>query len=229
MLFFGLMAIGIVFTFIGMYLSGTLRRKFTKYGKMGISNGMSGAEIAATMLADSGITDVKITQVQGQLTDHYNPLTKTVNLSHDVYHGRSVAAAAVAAHECGHAVQHATSYSMLQLRSSLVPVVNFAAGIQRYIFLLGIGMMGFMGSDVFLLVALVIFGITALFSLVTLPVEFDASNRALVWLDNTGIASGAEYDGAKDALKWAAMTYVSAALAALLQFLYLLFMFLGRD
>ncbi|MEZ4919219.1 MAG: zinc metallopeptidase [Saprospiraceae bacterium] len=224
----GLFAISIVFTVIGTYLSSKLRNKFAKYSQMGLGNGMSGAEVAATMLQDYGITDVKITQVQGQLTDHYNPTNKTVNLSYDVYHGRSVAAAAVASHECGHAVQHATAYSMLQLRSGLVPVVNIAASLQQYLFMFGLGLMYVTNSPIFMYLALGIFGVTALFSLVTLPVEFDASNRALAWLNNSGVATGAQYDGAKDALKWAAMTYVSAALAALLQFLYLLMMFMGR-
>lgn len=226
----GLMLISIVFAVIGFAISGVLKSKFRKYSEVGLSNGMTGAEVAAAMLKYNQIYDVHITQVEGQLTDHYNPQDKTVNLSHDVYYGRSVAAAAVAAHECGHAVQHATAYSFLQMRSSLVPVVNIASNLQQYLFLLGFAGIGFFKSPILLIIALVAFGVTTLFSLITLPVEFDASRRALVWLDGSGFARGAEYDGAKDALTWAAMTYVSAALAALVQFLYLLWMLVGsRD
>ncbi len=224
----GIIFISIVFTVIGMILSGTLRSKFTKYSQVPITNGMSGADIAATMLRHYGIQDVQITQVDGQLTDHYNPANKTVNLSYDVYHGRNVSAAAVAAHECGHAVQHATAYSMLQLRSGLVPIVNIAASLQQYLFMLGLVSMSTMKSPIIMYAVLFVFGLTCLFSLITLPVEFDASRRALAWLDTSGVARGEQYDGAKDALFWAAMTYVAAALAALLQFLYLLMRFLGN-
>ncbi|MCC7244700.1 MAG: zinc metallopeptidase [Saprospiraceae bacterium] len=225
-----LLLISLVFMGIGFILSSVLKSKFRRYSEVGLQNGMSGAEVAATMLRHYGLNDVNITQVDGQLTDHYNPADRTVNLSYDVYHGRSVAAAAVASHECGHAVQHATQYSFLQMRSQMVPIVNFAAGIQQYLFMFGLAGMGMMKSPILLIIALVAFGITTLFSLVTLPVEFDASRRALAWLDESGFARGAEYDGAKDALTWAAMTYVSAALAALVQFLYLLWSLLGsRD
>lgn len=223
-----LILISIVFMVIGFILSNVLKSKFRKYSQVPLSNGMSGAEVAAAMLKYNQIYDVNITQVDGQLTDHYNPQDKTVNLSYDVYHGRSVASAAVAAHECGHAVQHATAYSFLQMRSSLVPVVNIAASLQQYLFMFGIAGLGMFKSPILLIIALVAFGITTLFSLITLPVEFDASHRALIWLDGSGFARGQEYAGAKDALTWAAMTYVSAALAALVQFLYLLFMLLGR-
>ncbi len=225
-----LIIISVVFMIIGFILSSVLKGKFNKYAQVPLTNGMSGAEVAATMLRHYGIGDVKITQVEGQLTDHYNPADHTVNLSYDVYHGRNVAAAAVAAHECGHAVQHATQYSFLQMRSQLVPVVNIAASLQQYLFMFGIAGIGFFKSPILLIIALVAFGITTLFSLITLPVEFDASRRALVWLNESGFARGREYDGAKDALTWAAMTYVSAALAALVQFLYLLWALLGsRD
>ncbi len=227
-MYMGLMIISLVFTGIGMYLSGQLKRKFAKYSQVPVASGMSGAEIAEKMLRDNGINDVKVTHVQGQLTDHYNPATKTVNLSTDVFNGRNVAAAAVAAHECGHAVQHATSYSMLQLRSALVPVVSFSAKIQQYLFMLGFVMMGTLGNKLFLMIAIAAFAGTTLFSLVTLPVEFDASNRALAWLERSRIAVGREHDGAKDALKWAALTYVAAALAALVQLLYLVSLFMGR-
>ena len=226
----GLIIISVIFMIIGFILSSRLKSKFRHYAQIPLQNGMSGAEVAAAMLKYNQIYDVKITQVDGELTDHYNPSDHTVNLSHDVYHGRSIAAAAVAAHECGHAVQHATAYNFLQMRSSLVPVVNIAAGLQQYLFMFGIAGMGFFKSPILLIIALIAFGVTTLFSLITLPVEFDASNRALVWLDGSGFARGAEYDGAKDALTWAAMTYVSAALAALVQFMYLLWALLGsRD
>ncbi len=225
-----LLLISLIFMGIGYILSSVLKSKFRRYSEVGLHNGMSGAEVAATMLRHYGLNDVNITQVDGQLTDHYNPADRTVNLSYDVYHGRNVAAAAVASHECGHAVQHATQYNFLQMRSQMVPIVNFAAGIQQYLFMFGLAGMGMMKSPILLIIALVAFGITTLFSLVTLPVEFDASRRALAWLDESGFARGTEYDGAKDALTWAAMTYVSAALAALVQFLYLLWSLLGsRD
>jgi len=225
-----LLIISLLFMGIGFILSNVLKSKFRKYSEVPLTNGMSGAQVAAAMLKHYGIYDVQVTHVDGQLTDHYNPQDKTVNLSQDVYHGRSVAAAAVAAHECGHAVQHATAYSFLQMRSSLVPVVNIAASLQQYLFMFGLAGIGFFKSPILLIIALVAFGITTVFSLITLPVEFDASRRALAWLDNSGFARGQEYDGAKDALTWAAMTYVSAALAALVQFLYLLWALLGsRD
>ena len=226
----GIFIISIIFTVIGFILSSVLRSKFSRYSQVPLQNGMSGAEVAQAMLRHYGIFDVQITQVLGQLTDHYNPQNKTVNLSPEVYSGRNVAAAAVAAHECGHAVQHATAYNFLQMRSSLVPVVNIAASVQQYLFMFGLVGMSLMKSPIIMIIVLIAFGVTALFSLITLPVEFDASKRALAWLDSSGFARGAEYTGAKDALTWAAMTYVSAALAALIQFLYLLMRFLGsRD
>lgn len=200
-----LILISIVFTVIGMILSGILRSKFNRYSQMPLTNGMSGADVAATMLRHYGIHDVQVTHVDGQLTDHYNPANKTVNLSQDVYHGRNVAAAAVAAHECGHAVQHATAYSMLQLRSALVPIVNIAASLQQYLFMMALVGMSMFNNKYILLAVLVVFGITCFFSLVTLPVEFDASRRALAWLDTSGVTRGVQYDGAKDALFWAAI------------------------
>lgn len=223
-----LIFISIVFMVIGYILNSVLKSKFKKYAQMPLTNGMSGAQVAAAMLRHYGIGDVQITHVEGQLTDHYNPANQTVNLSTDVYNGHSVAAAAVAAHECGHAVQHATQYTFLQMRSQLVPVVTIAASLQQYVFMLGFAGMAFFKSPIFLIVALVVFGITALFSLITLPVEFDASRRALAWLDESGFARGQEYAGAKDALTWAAMTYVSAAMAALVQFMYLLWALVGN-
>jgi len=223
-----LLFISILFAVLGAIVSGILKRKFNHYSGVPLSKGQTGAEVAAAMLRYNQIYDVKITQIDGQLTDHYNPQDKTVNLSYDVYYGRNVAAAAVAAHECGHAVQHATAYSFLQMRSNMVPIVNIAASLQQYLFMAALVGMSMFKSPLLMIVALIAFGVTTLFSLVTLPVEFDASNRALVWLEGSNFAVGAEHDGAKDALKWAAMTYVTAALGALVQFVYLLMSFLGN-
>ena len=205
-----------------MIISSRLKSKFNKYSQIPLHSGKSGAETARDMLDHFGIMDVKIVMGQGMLTDHYNPLTKTVNLSPDVYQGRSIASAAVAAHECGHAVQHAKSYAFLKMRSAMVPVVKIASSAQQFLLLAAFVAAGSFHNYTLMFITVIAFGITALFSLVTLPVEFDASNRALVWLKDTGYASGNEYEGAKDALKWAAMTYVVAALSALVMFLYLL-------
>jgi len=210
------------FSVVGMVISMRLRSKFNHYSQVGLRNGMSGAEIAEAMLRHYNIQNVRITEGQGFLSDHYNPMNKTVNLSPEVYHGRSVAAAAVAAHECGHAVQHANAYAMLQVRSALVPIVNIAANLQQYLLLFALGAFGIQGGQTLLLITVIVFGITTLFSLVTLPVEFDASRRALVWLDQSNVARGEELKGAKDALWWAAMTYVAAALSALVTLLYLI-------
>lgn len=219
-----------IFTAIGWMVSSRLKSKFAKYSKVGLSNGMSGAEVAHKMLDYYNITDVKIVQGRGRLTDHYNPRTKTVSLSPEVYQGRSVAAAAVAAHECGHVVQHATAYNMLTMRSNLVPIVQFSSSIQQMLFFgVIVGMGSGLGGNLLMMILVATFGVTALFSLVTLPVEFDASKRALAWLDNTGTVQGMEYDGAKDALWWAAMTYVAQALGALVMFLYFLLSMLNND
>ena len=227
---YGLIIISVVFGLIGSIISGRLKSKFSKYSQVPTSSGLSGKEVAERMLQYYNIYDVQITQGQGRLTDHYNPKTKTVNLSPEVYGGRSVAAAAVAAHEVGHAVQHAEAYSMLQFRSAIVPIVQVSSKVQQFLFMFGFALVGAMNNGIFLLVAVAAFAITALFSVVTLPVEFDASKRALAWLDNSNVTRGVEYDGAKDALWWAAMTYVVGALAAVAQLLYLLMMFLGsRD
>jgi uncharacterized protein len=226
----GLMIIGGIASLAGMYISSRLKSKFDGYSQVGLRNNMSGKEIAETMLRHYGIYDVKVQLAEGYLTDHYNPMDKTVNLSEPVFNARSVAAAAVSAHECGHAVQHAEGYAALKFRSAIVPIVNFSSKIQQYIFMASMVAMG-MGSGmgkIMLLITLVIFGITALFSLVTLPVEFDASNRALAWLESSNTTMPQELAGAKDALWWAAMTYVSAALAALASFLYLLMEFNRR-
>ena len=187
---------------------------------------MSGREIAEKMLYDHGIHDVKVTSVDGQLTDHYNPLNKTVNLSAEVYQGRNAAAAAVAAHECGHAVQHAVAYYWLGLRSALVPVVSVSSRFVMWILLLGVLMINAFPS--LLLVGIGIFSLTTLFSIITLPVEYDASNRALAWIDRKGIVTAREHEMSKDALKWAARTYVVAALASIATLLYYISIFMGR-
>lgn len=221
----------IAFTLIGMAVSSRLKSKFRAYSEVPTSSGLSGAEIAQKMLNDNRIYDVKITSVEGELTDHYNPENKTINLSREVYSGRSVSAAAVAAHETGHALQHATAYSMLQFRSAMVPIVSISSKLMNVIFILGfVGVfaMGF-GQTLFLLI-IVAQAVITLFSLVTLPVEYDASNRALAWLNDSGIARGSEYDKAADALKWAARTYLVATLAAVSQLLYFVLSFMGgRD
>ncbi len=207
-------------------VSASLKNKFGRYSKIPVDNGMTGAEVALKMLQDNGIFNVTVEQVEGQLTDHYNPVNKTVNLSRDVYYGNSIAAAAVAAHECGHAVQHATNYSFLQLRSNLVPAVNFASNLMPWILLAGI-----FSIHVFpqlMLIGIILYAITTLFSFVTLPVEIDASQRAIAWLSATGITSGERKSQAQDALKAAAYTYVVAALASLATLIYYIFMFLGN-
>lgn len=214
-----------VMSMVGMYISGRLKSKFNYYSQIGLRSGKSGQEIAKEMLEYYGIPDVRVVEGEGFLSDHYNPATKTVSLSPDVYRGRSVAAAAVAAHECGHAVQHDTSYSMLELRSSLVPFVKYASAAQQWLLIMALMMLGTIPQ--LLLVVIIAFAVTTAFSFVTLPVEFDASKRALAWLDETGVTQGEEYDGAKDALWWAAMTYVSAALASLVTLLYLVMRYAG--
>ena len=219
-----------VFSVVGMIVSGKLKSTFNKYGKVGLQNGMTGKEVAKAMLDHYGIHDVKIVPGRGSLTDHYNPMTKTIALSEPVFNSRSISAAAVAAHECGHAVQHATAYPMLTMRSTLVPIVQFSSKVQQFLFMgmmIGLGS-GLMNSTLGLGLITATFGLTALFSLVTLPVEFDASNRALAYLDASGITEGAEYDGAKDALWWAAMTYVVKALSSLAMVLYLLMRYGNR-
>lgn len=222
----------IFFFILSLAVSNRLKSKFRKYSQIPIQSGLSGREIAELMLRDHQIYDVAVTSVDGQLTDHYNPANKTVNLSPDVYHGRSAASAAVAAHECGHAVQHATAYSFLQFRSAMVPVQNISGNILNFIMLASIFGGGFllgMGwSNVILIVIACQFVIT-LFTLVTLPVEFDASNRALAWINERNIVTPQEHDMSKDALKWAAMTYVVAALGAVTTLLYYVMMFAGGD
>jgi hypothetical protein len=219
-----------VVTLVGWLVGKRLKSKFAHYSKIGIRSGLNGKEVAEKMLSHYGIQGVQVVMGQGFLSDHYNPSNKTVALSPEVYNGRSIAAAAVAAHECGHAVQHDTAYAMLTLRSKLVPAVQFSSGIQQYLFMAVIfGLGAGIGGNVLMLVLVATFGLTALFSLVTLPVEFDASNRALAWLDDSGFMYGEEHDGAKDALWWAAMTYVAQALGALVMFLYFLLRFMGSN
>lgn len=219
---------GILFL-VGMAVSGTLKRKFKEYGEMPLSEGLSGKEVAERMLHENGIYDVRVVSANGFLSDHYNPADKTVNLSPDVYSGRSIASAAVAAHECGHAVQHATAYSMLQLRSQLVPVVQISTTLSQWLIIAGIGFMGFGGGNqTLLLIGIALFSLSTVFSLVTLPVEYDASARALKWMDATGLTTRNEHDKAADALKWAARTYVVAAVSSVANLLYYILIFLNR-
>lgn len=215
---------GIMFL-LGMYVSNRLKSKFKEYSMVPLGSGMSGREVAEKMLRDNGIHDVSVISTSGMLTDHYNPGNKTVNLSDDVYGSNSIAAAAVAAHECGHAVQHATGYSMLQFRSKMVPVVNISSRLSQWVILAGLGFLAGRSNPTILLVGIGLFAISTLFSLVTLPVEYDASNRALKWLESTGITSGAEHDKAQDALKWAARTYVVAAVSSIATLLYYILLY----
>ena len=226
----GIMLISLIFMGLGALAQGRLKSKFSHYSKVPTSSGMSGAEIAKKMLIDNGIFDVEIISTPGFLSDHYNPTNKTINLSADVYEGRTVAAAAVAAHECGHAVQHATAYSMLQMRSKMVPAVKIGTNFGQYVLMIGAGMFfGGGGNQTILLIGIGLFAITTLFSLITLPVEFDASNRTLKWLDNAKIMNGEEHAGAKDALKWAAMTYVIAAVSSVVMLLYYISIYMSRS
>jgi len=216
------------FALLSWIVSSVLRAKFKKYSKIPLDNGMSGKEIVERMLLYNGITDVKVGSVKGQLTDHYNPVTKTINLSPEVYNGRNVAAAAVAAHECGHAVQHADSYAWLGLRSKLVPVVTFASRWMTWVILGGILLINVFPS--LLLIGIGLYALTTLFSFVTLPVEINASKRALAWLSASGITSYQNHDKAESALKWAAYTYVVAALGSLATLVYYIMIFMGaRD
>ncbi|MBO4233849.1 zinc metallopeptidase [Riemerella anatipestifer] len=217
-----------IITLVSWLVSARLKSKFNHYSKVILSNGLSGKEVAEKMLRDNGIHDVQVVSIPGQLTDHYNPMNKTVNLSEAVYMQRNAAAAAVAAHECGHAVQHAVGYSMLQLRSKLVPIVNISSNLLRFILIGGIAVMAASGNKTLLAVGVGLFAITTLFAFVTLPVEYDASNRALKWLKSTGTVTTQEYAGAEDSLKWAARTYVVAALGSLAQLIYFASMLMER-
>jgi len=222
----GAYLIGIVMMLVSWLVGQQLKSRFEKYSRTPLSNGMSGKEVAERMLADHGISNVKVTSVPGQLTDHYNPANRTVNLSEPVYHARNAAAAAVAAHECGHAVQHATAYSWLQMRSKLVPVVSVTSRFMQWILLGGILLIN--SFPELLLFGIVLFATTTLFSIVTLPVEYDASNRALAWIKRNGIVNNSEYAMSADALKWAARTYLVAALASIGTLLYYVMIFLNR-
>ena len=214
---------------VSMIVQWRFKNKFKKYSEEPLSSGLTGRDVAQQMLNDHGIHDVEIISVEGQLTDHYNPANRTVNLSPEVYHGRSIASAAVAAHECGHAVQHAKAYSWLQFRSAMVPMVSVASRMVTWVLMIGVLLAAFSGNIWVLAIGVGALAITTIFSFVTLPVEFDASRRALAWLDSKNIThSSSEHDGAKDALWWAAMTYVVAALSSLVTLLYYASMLMGR-
>ena len=215
----------ILFMVVGGFVSSRLKSKFKKYSKIPTSSGMSGKEIAQKMLDDHNINDVRIISVAGKLTDHYNPQDRTINLSADVYNGRHVSAAAVAAHECGHAIQHATSYQWLQMRSQMVPAVSFSSKLMNIIMILGLigaGVLKMFPFSTIIMVFVILQAVVTLFTLITLPVEFDASRRALIWLKDSNISSNEEITYSEDALKWAASTYVVAALAAAAYLLYYL-------
>lgn len=220
----------VVFAILGFVVSSRLKSKFKKYSQTPLQANLSGAEIAKLMLADNNIHDVQVVCVEGQLTDHYNPMNKTVNLSPDVYYGRNAAATAVAAHECGHAVQHATSYTWLNLRSAMVPVQNISGKILNVVLIASL-FGGFALGLPYPVIGYIVVGsysVMTLFTLVTLPVEFDASNRALAWVQSRNVVTRQEYDMSKDALHWAAMTYVVAALASLATLAYYIFIFFGN-
>ena len=211
---------------VSFLVSSTLKRRFNEYSQIPIR--MTGAQVAEAMLSQNGIHDVRVISTPGQLTDHYDPTKKTVNLSENVYGMNTVAAAAVAAHECGHAVQHQQAYIWLGFRSKMVPAVQFSSNLLNYIMIASLLGVGLMGNMMFLWIWIGLFAVTTLFAFVTLPVEFDASRRALVWMESSGIASSIEHDRAKNALFWAAMTYTAAAIGSLAQLLYFLMMALGR-
>ncbi|MCC8360956.1 MULTISPECIES: zinc metallopeptidase [Salinimicrobium] len=222
---------GLIFL-VSLYVSNKLKSKFKHYSKVHLQNGMSGREIAEKMLRDNGINDVKVISTPGQLTDHYNPSKKTVNLSEAVYTQRNAAAAAVAAHECGHAIQHANAYSWLQMRSQLVPVVSVASKFSQWAIFGGLILMTMVSVGIgqtVLLVGIIMYAMGTLFSFITLPVEYDASKRALVWLETGNMLNSQEHKAAEDSLKWAARTYVVAAIGSLATLLYFVSIYLGRD
>ena len=226
---FGILAISLFFMAIGFLVQTRLKSKFKEYGRQPLLSGLTGKEVAEKMLRENGIYDVQVVSVDGFLSDHYNPMNKTVNLSPDVYNSNSIAAAAVAAHECGHAVQHATAYQWLMLRSRLVPIVQVSTTLSQWILAIGVGILGFGGGNpTVLLIGILLFAVSTIFSVITLPVEFDASNRALAWLEHTNVTNSAEYPGAKDALKWAAATYVVAALASIAMLVQYILIYMGR-
>ena len=224
-----IMLVSLVFIGISMLISMVLKSRFAAYGKIPLSARLTGKEVAEKMLRENGIYDVKVVSVEGFLSDHYNPVNKTINLSPEVYNNYSVSAAAVAAHETGHAVQHATAYAWLNLRSKLVPAVQFSSAIVNWVLLIGV-VFAASGNTTLLLVGIFLFAATVIFSLITLPVEFDASRRALAWLQHTNVTNSQEYPKAKNALKWAALTYVVAALAAVATLVQYIMIYLGaRD
>ncbi|WP_439479613.1 zinc metallopeptidase [Chryseobacterium aquaticum] len=212
---------------VSWFVSSRLKSKFEYYSNVHLRNGLSGKEVAEKMLRDNGINDVQVISVPGQLTDHYNPADKTVNLSEGVYMQRNAAAAAVAAHECGHAVQHAVGYSMLQLRSKLVPIVSISSNLMQFVIMGGIVLMAMSGNKIVLLIGVIMFALTTLFAFITLPVEYDASNRAMKWLKDTGTVTSEEFVGVKDSLTWAARTYLVAAIGSLAQLLYFVSLLMG--
>jgi len=222
----GSFVIFIAFALASWYISNQLKRRFAAYSLIPTANGMSGKDVVQKMLRDHGIQGVTIESVEGKLTDHYNPANKTINLSEEVYYGKSVAAAAVAAHECGHALQHATAYQWLGLRSSLVPAVSFTSKWMQWVLLAGILLINTFPA--ILLAGIVLFAVTTLFSFITLPVEMNASNRALAWIGTSGATSSQTQLQAEDALKWAGYTYLIAALGSLATLLYYIMIFLGR-
>jgi uncharacterized protein len=219
--------VSLLFVGISIVVSMILKGKFATYGKIPLASRLTGKEVAEKMLRENGIFDVQVVSVNGFLSDHYNPLTKTINLSPEVFGNYSVSAAAVAAHETGHAVQHATSYTWLNLRSKLVPAVQFSSSIVNIILIIGL-FMAYSGNTTLLLVGIALLAVTVVFSLITLPVEFDASRRALAWLSHTNVTNAEEFPKAKDALKWAALTYVVAAMAAVVNLLQYIMIFLGQ-
>jgi Zn-dependent membrane protease YugP len=224
------MFVSLIFIGISMLVSAILKSRFSAYSKIPLAARLTGREIAEKMLRDNGIYDVKVQSVEGFLSDHYNPANKTINLSPEVYNNYSISAAAVAAHETGHAVQHADSYAWLNLRSKLVPAVQFSSSLVNWILLIGVLMVGSGKNPTLLLVGICLFALTVLFTLITLPVEFDASRRALAWLNTTNVTNSEEYPKAKNALKWAATTYVVAALAVVVTLVQYIMIYLGaRD
>jgi Zn-dependent membrane protease YugP len=224
-----ILIVSLLFIGLSMLVSMILKRRFATFSKIPLSARLTGKEVAEKMLRENGIYDVQVVSVQGFLSDHYNPINKTINLSPEVFSNYSVASAAIAAHETGHAIQHASAYSWLMLRSRLVPMVQFSSSLVNWVLLIGV-LMASSGNSTLLLIGIALFALTVLFSLITLPVEFDASKRALAWLQNTNVTNATEYPKAKNALTWAAMTYVVAALAAVVTLLQYVMMYMGmRD
>lgn len=219
--------LGLLFVVLGMIFSGVLKRKFKKYSQIPLKGGLTGKDIAEQMLKENGINDVQVISVAGQLTDHYNPVNKTVNLSDGVYNSSSIAAAAVAAHECGHAIQHATAYSWLKMRSTLAPIVGISSRYVMWVILAGVLVANSFGTTL-LLIGIILFAAMTLFSFITLPVEIDASNRAVSWLQGSSVAGTLEMGKARDALNWAGYTYVAAALGSLATLLYYITLYMSR-